>query len=100
MSTPLFLDIVGGEKQWKILDADNNIIGEGEDFRDAVKSARETSNDDITTLSGAIVTQNPPKDLIPSTEILDVLAELAGMKLTKYINDDITDAGYTMELVE
>ena len=98
-STKLFLDIIGTDKMWKILDEDHNIIGEGDEPEDAIRQARETSNADITTLSGAIVTQNMPEDLISQQDIIEVLAELAGMKLQKYIADDFINGGYTMELI-
>ena len=99
-SSQLFLDIIPVDKMWKILDNDKNIIGEGDQPEEAIKQARETSNADITTLTGAIVTQNVPDDLIPEHEIIETLAEIAGMKVTKIQRDDFSTAGYTMELIE
>ena len=97
--TKLFLDIFGTEKIWKILDENRNIIGEADEFGDAITHARETSDADITTLSGAIITQNMPEDLISEHDIIDVLAELAGVKLQKYIPDDLKSCGYTIEFI-
>lgn len=99
-SSKLFLDIIPGDKMWKILDENKAIIGEGNEPDEAIAEARKTSNADIITLTGGIITQNMPKDLISDHDILDVLAELAGMKLTKYIGDDFIRTGYTMELIE
>ena len=99
--TKLFLKLNTIDHRWKVVDEKGFCFGDGKDSEEAVQSARIVSDAPIYG-PGSVVISNPKEDpnLFNVTELIEELANLAGMKVIRAWDNDFKPCGYYMELVE
>lgn len=103
MSSPnLFLELNTIDNRWKVIDENGLAFGDGLTKREAIESARIVTDEPISfgachEIPNMIVT-NTDKVLFNHEEIIESLADLGGMKVTKIYDDEFGLLGYSMEL--
>ena len=104
-STKLFLQFQDDSK-FHIVQENGYSIGEDYEIVPAIKEARKRSNAPID-IEGShagfarLCVPEKPDDAEEDSEVfIQMLAELAGMKVTKLFDDNVHFLGYTMELIE
>ena len=104
-SNNLFLQFQDDSK-FHVVDEKGFSIGEGYEIPDAIQKARKRSSapidieDSHAGFSRLCVPEKPDNAEEDSEVFIQMLAELAGMKVTKLFDDNIHFIGYTMELIE
>lgn len=107
MQTPttLFLNFQNDSK-FHVIDENNNTIGSAYEIPDAIKAARKVSNapidieDSYAGFRRLCVPVKPDNYEADTENFMAMLAELAGMKVTKLFDDNIHFIGYTMEPID
>lgn len=100
--TKLFLDFQNDNK-FHIIDGNGKSYGEDYEIPPAIQEARKITNAPIDIensyagFSRLCVTEKPENAEEDSEVFMAMLAELAGMKVTKLFDDNIHFLGYTME---
>lgn len=103
--TILFLD-QGLDGKFHVNDADGFAFGMGYEIPDAIKHAHSITNAPVDIgCSHAgferLCVSEKPRDAEPDAEVfISMLAELAGMKVTKLFDDNVNFIGYQMRLKE
>lgn len=107
MSSPfkLFLEF-GPDSKFHVNDKHKFSFGEGYEIPEAIKQARMISDapidieDDHAGNQRYVVTEKPEDAIADVHTFIAALAEIAGMKVTIYYDDNIHFLGYGMELIE
>lgn len=103
--TKLFLKFKNDSK-FHIVDQHDQTIGAAYEIPDAIKAARKVSNapidieDSYAGFSRLCVPMKPDNYEADTENFIAMLAELAGMKVTKLFDDNIHFIGYTMEPID
>ena len=107
MSSKLFLKMNDGvDPLFLVVDEHGQTIGAAYEIPDAIKAARKISNAPIdiedsyagfTRLCVPVKPDNAEEDV---GTFIAMLAELAGMKVTKLFDDNVHFLGYTMEPID
>lgn len=103
--TKLFLKFKNDSK-FHIVDQHDQTIGAAYEIPDAIKAARKVSNapidieDSYAGFSRLCVPMKPDNYEADTENFMAMLAELAGMKVTKLFDDNIHFIGYTMEPID
>jgi len=104
--TKLFLEFSDIDGQFHVNDKDGFAFGNAHEIPDAVKHARVVSDapidfgDSHAGFERVMVTKKPDGAMEDSEVFIQALAEIAGMKVTKYFDDNMHFLGYGMELIE
>ena len=105
MSSKLFLKFQNDSK-FHVVDEQDQTIGAAYEIPDAIKEARKVSNapidieDSYAGFSRLCVPVKPDNYEADTENFMAMLAELAGMKVTKLFDDNIHFIGYTMEPID
>lgn len=105
MSSKLFLELKNDSK-FHIIDENNKSIGAAYEIPDAIKHVRKITDspidiEDDHAGNHRYVVSEKPEDAIEDTEtFIAALAEIAGMKVTKNLDENLHFLGWTMELIE
>ena len=103
--TKLFLEF-GPDSKFHINDQDGFAFGDGYEIPEAIQHARMVSDapidieDDHAGNHRHVVTEKPEGAIADAHTFIAALAEIAGMKVTIYYDDNIHFLGYGMELIE
>ncbi len=98
----LFLEFQNDNK-FHVVDDNGQSYGEGYESLDAIKQVRKITDspidfeDSYAGFERLIVTEKPENAEADSEVFIAMLAELAGMKVTKLFDDNMHFLGYTME---
>lgn len=104
--TKLFLEFNNIDGQFHINDKKGFAFGQGYEIPDAIQHARTVSNAPIDIgeshagFSRQCVPVKPDHAEEDSEVFIQMLAELAGMEVTKLFDDNMHFIGYTMELAD
>ena len=101
----LFLECNIRDAKDVVVDGTGYVYGEGKTPREAIKSARQVTDEPINygtsyEMPNVIVSDIPDTIYYDKDEFIKELATLAGVKVTKLFSDDLFFKGYTMELKE
>ena len=96
----LFLNFSVKTNTWKVLDQENFCYGEGESVIEAVQSARKVTKKDIHFNNICYVHESDDYLITDIFELIDELANLAGMKVTRIFDNADQFVGYDMKLDE
>jgi len=105
MSSKLFLKFQNDSK-FHVVDEQDQTIGAAYEIPDAIKEARKVSNapidieDSYAGFSRLCVAEKPDDAEADTENFMAMLAELAGMKVTKLFDDNVHFLGYTMEPID
>ena len=105
MSSKLFLKFQNDSK-FHVVDEQDQTIGAAYEIPDAIKEARKVSNapidieDSYAGFRRLCVPVKPDNYEADTENFMAMLAELAGMKVTKLFDDNIHFIGYTMEPID
>ena len=105
MSSKLFLKFQNDSK-FHVVDEQDQTIGAAYEIPDAIKEARKVSNapidieDSYAGFRRLCVPVKPDNYEADTENFIAMLAELAGMKVTKLFDDNIHFIGYTMEPID
>lgn len=94
--TELFLEFNDIDGRWKVLDIAGFVFGDGATEKDAVQSARTVTKAPIRIGHCKWVCDSD----YTTEEIIEELAELAGMKVIECYDKELNHKGYMMELRE
>lgn len=103
--TRLFLKFKNDSK-FHVVDQHDQTIGAAYEIPDAIKAARKHSNapidieDSYAGFSRLCVPVKPDNAEADTENFMAMLAELAGMKVTKLFDDNVHFLGYTMEPID
>ena len=98
--TKLFLKFKNDSK-FHVVDQHDQTIGAAYEIPDAIKAARKVSIEDSYAGFSRLCVPVKPDNYEADTEnFMAMLAELAGMKVTKLFDDNIHFIGYTMEPID
>ena len=107
MSSPkLFLKQNSIDGKFKVVDENDFPFGDAYEIPDAIKSARTVTDkpidieDNYAGISRLVVSEKPKGAIIDKDMFIAALAEIGGMKVNKYYDDNLNFLGYGMELVE
>lgn len=104
--TKLFLEFSNIDGKFHVNDKNGFAFGDGLEIPDAVKSARIVTDapidfgDSHVGFERVMVTKKPDGAMEDSEVFIQALAEIGGMKVTKYFDDNMQFLGYGMELIE
>ena len=102
----LFLEFNNIDGKFHVNNAKGLAFGTGHEIPDAIQSARVVADVPIDIgeshagFERHCVVKKPVNAEADSEVFIQMLAELAGMKVTKLFNDNLHFLGYTMELKE
>ena len=105
MSSKLFLKFQNDSK-FHVVDEQDQTIGAAYEIPDAIKEARKVSNapidieDSYAGFRRLCVPVKPDNYEADTENFMAMLAELAGMKVTKLFDDNVHFLGYTMEPID
>ena len=105
-SSKLFLEWNDLDGQFKVQDKDGFPFGASFEPLDAIKGARMVTDEPISMGEGVgdieqIIVTEKPIDAIADAEVfISALAEIGGMDVTKYYDDNMNFIGYGMEVKE
>ena len=95
--TELFLEKNSIDGNWKVLDITDSPFGDGKTKTDAIKSAKNLCDDTPIHIGPCQIVGKPT---YTTKEIIDALAELAGMTVIEVFDENLNHVGYDMELRE
>ena len=105
MSSPkLFLEFNDIDSLFHVNDQDGFAYGMGHDPVSAIKHARVVTDKpisigEICELPTECVSEKPDGAIADHDVFIAALAEIAGMKVTRVFDDNMTFVGYTMEAI-
>ena len=105
-SSKLFLEWNDLDGQYKVQDKDGFPFGNSYEPLDAIKHARMVTDEPISMGEGVgdieqVIVSEKPTGIIADAEVfISALAEIGGMKVTKYYDDNMNFIGYGMEVQE
>ena len=101
----LFLEFKNDNK-FHVIDENKNTIGAAYEIPEAIQEARKKSHapidieDSYAGFERVCVTQKPDGAMEDTESFIAALAEIGGMKVIKYFDDNLHFLGYGMELAE
>lgn len=95
--TELFLERNHIDGRWKVLDISDFPFGDGETKTDAIASAKMLCDDTPIHIAPRQIVGNPD---YTTDELIDALAELAGMTVIEVFDENLKQTGYIMEVRE
>lgn len=104
-SQTLFLECNDIDGKFKVQDKDGFPFGDAYEPVDAIKHARIVTEKPIEFsnfegISRVCVPTKPDDTIADTHSFISALAEIAGMKVTEYYDDNMNFIGYGMELIE
>jgi len=104
MSSKLVLEFNDIDGQFHVNDQDGFAFGNGYEPSSAVRHARAVTDKPIHVgkigaLHTACVSEKPDEAISDGETFIQALAEIAGMKVTRLLDDDMNFIGYTMEVI-
>lgn len=104
MTSPnYFLKLDDGiEPKFVVIDQEDFCMGEGYEIPEAIKSARKNRIPDEDILCDAgVITTTPAKEFIQDKDaLIRELSHIAGVRITRMLDDNLNFKGYNMELIE
>lgn len=106
MSSNLVLEFSDIDGKYHINDENGFAFGDGQEIPEAIQSARIVTDepiyfgDSFCGIPRVMVTEKPTEAIADCEPFIAALAEIAGMKVTKYFDDNMHFLGYGMELIE
>ena len=104
--TKLFLEFNDIDSKFHVNDKEGFAFGDGYEIPDAVQHARMVSKapidfgDSYSGFKRVMVSEKPETYEEDTESFMAALAEIAGMQVTKYFDDNMHFIGYGMELIE
>ena len=105
-SSKLFLEWNDLNGQYVVVDKDKFPFGNSYEPTDAIKHARMVTDEPISMgegvgdIEGVIVHEKPTGAIADAEVFISALAEIGGMTVTKYYDDQMNFIGYGMEVKE